>query len=161
MKAREIYQLFLKGVRPIIECTEEVLKLECDPDPHMRGRIKNIQIEDQGEEWEHLLFIIDFGEFEEYNVSFGRSNYYNDKGIPCETWFQQSYYQGNKNAVSIYVEYGDESFSIVGDSLYDEFLNSKSDLSYVKWLENEVKELKKYKLMLCSKNMGFKLKDGV
>lgn len=88
MKARDIYELFKKGVRPIIECTEGVLKLECDPDPYMRGRIKNIQIENKDEEWEHLHFIIDFGEFEKYNVSFGQPNYYNDQGIPCETWFQ-------------------------------------------------------------------------
>lgn len=141
---REILKLFNSGVFPILECTENIEKLcEVDPDRGMRGILKNINVIDKGEDYEHLCFIIDFGKFEEFNKPLGKANYYNSNHIPCETWFQQHWYESTKHCVEIYVEYNTELFNVLDDlGVYQEYLDSKSNLPYISWLESKYKQFK-------------------
>lgn len=140
MKAREIFDLYLKGVCPILECNSGIESLEVDPDTGMRGKLKGINIVDLDEEYEHLVFTIDFGIYEEYNRGFAKANYYNESHEPCETWFEQEWYGKEKNHVEIYLEYTDDVFDVAQNDLYEEFKKEGGNTTYVSWLENKVRE---------------------
>lgn len=155
MKAKEIFELFKKGVRPVLECTKEVFTIDCDPDEGMRGKLLDIEIADKGESYECLKFVLDFGMFEPHNIEHAKHNYYDSNGVPCETWFQQDYYERDKNRVEFYIGYDSEVFKLVENSeAYEDYIASKSDLNYVSWLEEQYHKLV---LIISSQNMHCKL----
>lgn len=144
MTCREIFELFNNGIFPVLECTENIEKIcEVDPDKGMRGILRNINIVDEGEDCEHLCFIIDFGKFEAFNKPLGKANYYNSNHIPCETWFQQHWYERTKHNVEIFTEYDSELFNVLDDlDVYQEYLDSNSNIPYISWLESKYKQFK-------------------
>lgn len=93
MTAREIFDMYCSGIFPVLECNRGINRLEVDPNVGMRGKLKGIDIMDKDEDTEHLLFIIDFGLYEEINKLLAKAKYYNQSFILCETWFEQEWYQ--------------------------------------------------------------------
>lgn len=141
MTNKEIYSIFKKGVSLILECTVGINDLEVDPDSGMRGKLVNIQVMDEGDAGEYLCFIIDFGMFEDLNKTYAKFNYYDSNHLPCESWFQQHWYESTKHKVEIYTEYSDDIFNLVLNDIQQKFLESKSDMTYVVWLEDQVRRL--------------------
>lgn len=137
MLSTEIKTIFDKGIRPIIQCLKEIESLDVDPDEGMRGRIVDIIIKD-----ECFRFIIDWSNFESYNRQYAKPNYYDEKNVPCKTWFDQSWYQKHKTADSIYAELDSNIFEIVENDIYTEYQKSNSKDHYVLWLENQIRKNK-------------------
>ena len=146
MKCADILSLFRAGVPLILKCNNEIYKKDSDPDVGMIGRLLNVVVVDPGSEYECYNFVLDFGEFETFNIPLAQSNYYDSNGIPCETWMQQNYYEKDKNKLSIYVNLDEDIFDIYKPiPLINEYLNSRlnENQTYVSWLGEELLKARK------------------
>lgn len=149
MKTKELVELVKEGARPIIKINDANGVLE-GPDHGMYGRIVGVGDEDI---WERgistMPFIVDFLEFTEQNKSFAVHNWYDKNGHPTLTWMEMDRYEKDAKNHVIYEMYTDNSeysdvshLEIVSDNKWmNEYLDSKSEMSYVVWLENKLTEI--------------------
>lgn len=63
---------------------------ECDADPNMKGRVKNVYMTNHN----IMKVDIDLSEFEEYNDPLMQKNYYDKNGVPCLTMKEAGMYTG-------------------------------------------------------------------
>ena len=89
----------------VIVFNDNVGTHEIDFDTGMMARIKGIN--DDGH---HVfVFIMDFSEFEEHNMTKMKANYYDSNGVACETWAQQpSYHTDLKKGSRVYLQFVDD-----------------------------------------------------
>lgn len=109
----------------------------------MMGKIIGASIE-----YNEIKFLLDLNPFESYNRSVARHDWRDDEGNSVLSWFDTSFYPKNGIA-AIYLPISEETeiaFDFIEeDSLLNEYAkNTKDtkDISYVEWLENEVKQLR-------------------
>lgn len=89
----------------VVRFNKHVEDWEIDFDTGMLGRIKAIQAHG----FPVYSLVIDFSEFEDTNIPLMKANYYNKKGVPCETWAQQSNYKEERGTgTNVYVQFVDD-----------------------------------------------------
>lgn len=72
----------------VVTFTDKIEEMECNIDPGMRARIRNIEVRDlhMEDKNEHIYqFFFDLEMFAEHNETKMRANYYDKKGRPCLT----------------------------------------------------------------------------
>ncbi|MDO7787579.1 hypothetical protein [Desulforamulus aquiferis] len=94
------------------------------------------------EKQDMLHIVCDLTNFEAYNKTFELPVFEGEDGKFVK-WSESFFYPENK-IVEFFVEGKNEIPFEVGQSneLYKEFIESKSDLNYVKWLESQVVKLR-------------------
>lgn len=140
MKSKELYELVRQGKKPVIKFNKGVYDY-CDDsfDPLMIGRITGVSIEFE----DSYRFLVDLNDYEAHNRSVALYDWKDKNGNPTLTWFDTVYYP--KDGIEVMYLPGDYSFNIEDvfdfveeNSLFQEFLNSKTNLTYVEWLEIEL-----------------------
>ncbi|CDH95480.1 hypothetical protein CHR37_05405 [Bacillus velezensis] len=141
MKTIKLYELVLEGKKPIIKFNDNVYEwIEESVDPMMMGKIVGASIEH-----DEIKFLLDLNPFEAYNRSVARHDWRDDEGNCVLTWFDTSFYP--KNGIeAIYLPINERTeiaFDFTEeDSLLNEYAKVPPEISYVEWLENEVKQLR-------------------
>ena len=137
----EIITMLSNGVKPVIEFNKLIEKYDYDPDAGMRFRIISCTKVD---EYNCIWFKCDMSEFMDLNKQIAKPDWYDENNNPTLTWFESSFYP-NDNIFDMCVGINDEDclLDIISEnnSYYYEYLNSKSEISYVVWLENKLTEL--------------------
>ena len=143
METKDLVQLVKQGVQPIIKINDAEGVLD-GPDYGMLGRIISVGDED---EWESgnstVTFDIDFLEFTDYNKTLAKSDWYDKNGNPTLTWMQTPQYNKDAKRYTVYEmyvensEYANTSYIEVVDNnkWFNNYLESKSEVSYTRWLE--------------------------
>ncbi|MGG1453429.1 hypothetical protein ABE325_21205 [Bacillus licheniformis] len=142
MKAIKLYELVLEGKKPIIKFNDNVYDwIEESVDAMMMGKIVGASIEYE----DSIRFLIDLNHFEAYNRSVAHHDWKDDEGKSVLTWFDTPFYP--KNGIeAIYLPINgitENVFDFIEeDSLLNEYAKNTQEISYVEWLENEVKHLR-------------------
>ncbi|CAI8768527.1 hypothetical protein CHCC14809_2318 [Bacillus licheniformis] len=141
MKTIKLYELVSEGKKPIIKFNDNVYEwIEESVDPMMMGKIIGASIE-----YNEIKFLLDLNPFESYNRSVARHDWRDDEGHSVLSWFDTSFYPKNGIA-AIYLPISEETeiaFDFIEeDSLLNEYAKVPQEISYVEWLENEVKQLR-------------------
>ncbi|MEA1004969.1 hypothetical protein U6X16_04550 [Bacillus velezensis] len=141
MKTIKLYELVLQGKKPIIKFNDNVYEwIEESVDPMIMGKIIGVSIE-----YDEIKFLLDLNPFESYNRSVARHDWRDDEGNNVLSWFETSFYPKN-GIVAIYLPIDEKTeiaFDFIEqDSLLNEYAKNTQDMSYVEWLENEVKQLR-------------------
>lgn len=145
MKSKELYELVRQGKEPVIKFNKGVYGY-CDDsfDPLMVGKIIDVSIEFE----DSYRFLVDMNDYEAYNRSVAPMEWKDKNGEATLTWFDTKYYPED-GIEAMYLPSSDifdtkEVFDFIEENtLFQEYVDSKSDISYVEWLESE---LIKYKL---------------
>lgn len=143
MKAKDFYELVQSGSRPVIEITQDY---DEGADVGMHLRALSISIEDEGSKYEYYTIRCDLKEFEDYNYSFEKANWFDSKNNPTLRWRETSFYPSD-GITEIYLNSNCENtegviFKVVEENkVYNKYLQEKNEVNYVKWLENKVKDL--------------------
>lgn len=145
MKGIEILNLLEKGVHPIVRFNEVVEDLELQFDRNQMGRIVNAFKNKYGE----IEIAISEKEYGEYNKSIEQANWPSLKDFNASPTLRYSDEHTRKEIETLCYCENDEihEFSIVEDcyqELLDEYLASKSDLSYLDWLQEKILELRAF-----------------
>jgi hypothetical protein len=149
MKTKDLVELIKNGANPIVKIHDKGAALE-GPDDGMLGRIIGVGVEDVWERGTSIIpFNVDFKEFESHNKSVAICNWYDKSGNPTLIWMETDYYERdakNHEIYEMYVEnqeYADLSyFEIIEDNKWlNKYLESKSELNYTRWLENQLDNL--------------------
>ncbi|MCY7900531.1 hypothetical protein [Bacillus inaquosorum] len=142
MKMIKLYELVSEGKKPIIKFNDNVYEwIEESVDTMMMGKIIGASIEYE----DSVRFLIDLNPFEAYNRSVARHDWRDDEGNCVLTWFDTSFYP--KNGIeAIYLPINEKTEIVFDfteeDSLLNEYAKITQEISYVEWLENEVKQLR-------------------
>lgn len=140
MKNKKIYNLVKSGVQPIVKIKNQGHLDSTLWDNGMLGRIEHVQIEDGDTEFECLKFWIREDSFRHINKLFMNKNYYNEQKIPCLTYLEAKVDIPPDGVDIVYVMSDDETFEIEEKNvLLKEYLEEKCDITYIKWLENKIK----------------------
>jgi len=67
---------------------------------------------------DNILIGVDWSSFEEFNRPLQKSKYYSSENVPCETWFEQRWYEKSKAHYSIFVERDGDNFELVNSLLF-------------------------------------------
>lgn len=148
MTVKQIYELILQGVKPIVQFSDNIADFDEESvDPNMRCKI----IKASKEHGNLIRFEIDLKGFEDYNKSVARANWFDENGEPRLTWFETDKYpKDGIDAIYIDIE-ADAPFILVKNEsieLFNQYLNSKSQLSYIEWLEETIIKIKEKKSSL-------------
>lgn len=142
MNMNKLYELVLEGKKPIIKFNNNVHEwIEDSVDPMMIGKIAGASIDHE----DSIRFLIDLNPFEEYNRSVAHHDWRDKEGNCVLTWFDTSFYP--KDGIeSIYLPIYEETenvFDFIEEgSLLNEYAKTSQEISFVTWLENEVKQLR-------------------
>lgn len=141
MYGRDLLKLINSGIQPIIEFTEEAEFVEYDVDKDMQCKIVSCSEPDRHGT---ILLKCDLNGFEEYNKTFAKCNWFDENRNPRLTWFESGYYPKD-GIYKFYIDadYEITTFKIVEENkLYNEYKQSETDKTYVRWLESLVEELR-------------------
>jgi len=133
---QQIIDYIDSGKSIVIECTKRISNCESFLEVNMRGRIVSYQLQHD----DIYKLTIDVSEFEDYNIPLMSNDYFDKEGNPILNAIEAGYYPVNKKEI-IYIDKVDASdgggyFNVITDcTLFNKWKNSKSDLSYVCWLE--------------------------
>jgi hypothetical protein len=151
MKTRDLMKMLDEGVQPVIKFTQKITDIDGQPDPEMMGKVIGYRDEESWDENRNdvTIFIdIDLNEFETYNKTKAKSNWYDDKGVANLTWFDCGMYPKNgiESICVMLVENSEESgldyFEIVELSKYfKEYQVSDFKGTYAQFLEKKLDEL--------------------
>ncbi|WP_143261059.1 hypothetical protein [Bacillus paralicheniformis] len=142
MKTIKLYELVLEGKKPIIKFNDNVYDwIEESVDAMMMGKIVGASIEYE----DSVRFLIDLNPFETYNRSVAHHDWRDEEGNCVLTWFDTPFYP--KNGIeAIYLPINEKTeiaFDLIEEgSLLNEYAKNSQEISYVEWLENEVKRLR-------------------
>lgn len=137
MTGRELLEAFKNGLRPVLGFTPDVNELEMQFEDGMRAKLIDIRIEDD----ECIKLVLDESKYRMTN-ELAEHPYYR-KEVGGEFIHKYSEIHGRNNVATIYDELDNElsNVFVVEDSsnrLYEAYIESNTDISYVEWLEFEL-----------------------
>jgi hypothetical protein len=140
MNAKELYLLVNSGEKPVVKFNKRAELQDSNFDEGMMAEI--VSAHDNGDCY---VFDCCFAKFEEYNKAFMKPNYYDNNGNPTLKWCETGFYPKDK-CDDIYVGYDDDESTfpfelVIENKVLKLYLDEKSPLSYVEWLEQKVAEL--------------------
>lgn len=126
--------------QPTITFTQDIREYTTGLEMGMKASLKRVS-----EKQEMIHIVCDLTDFEAHNITFELPVFEGEEG-KFVRWSESFYYPENK-LVEFLVEAKNElPFEVgEGNELYKEYVESKSDLSYVKWLESELLKLRAHK----------------
>jgi len=143
LKYTELAEMMKAGLQPVIEFTAEAKEHDLEPEPGMRCKVLSSYDCEDG----CATLRCSFAEYQRYNEPFATSDYFDSDHNPTLTWFETPYYPAD-GIYDIYVDMDDEyelMFTVVEMSpVYQHYLDSNSNLSYVSWMEHELQRIAKY-----------------
>ena len=150
MKTKDLVQLVKQGAQPIVKINDTEGVLE-GPDSGMLGRIISVGDEEAEGGTSVISFDVDFLEFTDYNKTLAKSDWYDENGNPTLTWMQTPQYNKDAKRYTVYdmyvenSEYSNTSYiEVVDDNKWlNKYLESKSEVSYTRWLELQLDSLTK------------------
>jgi len=87
----------------VVKFNKMVEEWEIDFDEGMLARVKSIMTTGDDDIYE---IVMNFSEFEQYNLRLMKPNYYNRSGVPCEKWSEQkNYNRALAEGSSVYVQF--------------------------------------------------------
>lgn len=136
MLVKELYELVKQGARPIVKFNEDTHNfIEESLDPDMIGEITYADQEYD----DSYRFRLDLNNYEAHNKSVAQRDWRDSEGNATLTWFDTIYYpEDGIEYVYLPLEAEAPLDILEGDSLLVEYVNEKSDKSYVRWLEEKV-----------------------
>jgi len=141
MNTNNLFELVKSGVKPIVKFTKDIHNYsEESVDPEMLGRIVAVNQEYE----DSFRFMVDLNDFKPHNQSVASTDWLDEEGKPTRTWFQTPYYP--KDGIEpVYLSVNTEApLSIIeNDSLFGKYIASRLEVTYVKWLEEQVLSLRK------------------
>jgi hypothetical protein len=149
-KAMQLIEAVNNGLRPVVLINDEIFD-DCYLESGMIATLeKCIPEEDdlivEGNQDLCYKFVLNFKDFEEQNLGLESANYRNtETGEYDLTGTEAGCKPGNlKETVFHSITHGKLFFSVCeGDTLFNEFISSKSNESYINWLETMVISLRK------------------
>lgn len=140
-KIAELAKLIENGAKPVVQFGPDVGDKESYADTGMRARAISVQ-KDDGEI--HVTF--DFAEFDDFNLPFEQSNYFDKAGKPVLTAREAGFYKPQDSLYFDQDENVETCLQPVNDErtgLYLKYLADTKDDTYVNWLETQVLKLAK------------------
>lgn len=137
MKYKELGQLIKEGIYPIVTFKKGIENQEGYPENGMRAQIINVSFSDD----DLIKLTFNYEHFDEFNKKYESANYYDNNKIPCLTARQKGFYKIEED---FYFEsgYPIETDLLIEDSgrlkIYNQYLKSESEFTYVQWLENQL-----------------------
>jgi hypothetical protein len=134
---QELIKLLEAGVKPTIQFNKNH---SYDADPDMKGQIISFEEDDIDDEGSiSYKFVVDISGYEDYNKSVARNIWVADSnGEYTKTWFESGFYpkDGLYDIWAMnYQSCIDAGFDFVENKLYLRYIESKTELSYLQWLE--------------------------
>ncbi|WP_442636560.1 hypothetical protein [Rossellomorea marisflavi] len=142
MLVKDLYKIVRNGVKPVIEFNEGVYRWwEEAADPLMMAKVLDVEYDEN-----ELRLLLDLKEFESYNRSVARFDWKDENGEAKLSWFDTIFYPKDGKA-EFYMPSDlevSEVFKIKENSdLFGDYLKSKTNSSYVEWLEEQVLNYRK------------------
>lgn len=139
MKNKLFYEICKEGKTPLIKMGENVYEYSEESfDPKMMGKVLNVSIDHE----DSYRILVDMNGFEAHNKAVAPYDWKDEKGELTKCWLDTKWYpEDGIEALYLPLD-GEVPFEIVEDnSLFVSYLNSKSNVGYVEWLESLVKKL--------------------
>lgn len=134
MKPQELMELSNKTPHLMVELMPSIEKLEVHPMPGMRAKLLSIVPKHEDGEIIYYEAVLDFKGFEEYNKQFDQPVFYNKDGNPIDTWHESLFYPDDGRE-KLFIDPADDVISIVTNDVFDKYIESGTDKSYVTWME--------------------------
>lgn len=146
MQARDFWDIINRDDKPFVAFTEKQPTLTFTQDIREystgleTGMMANLTHVAEKQDMIHI--VCDLTNFETYNKTFEQPVYEGEQG-KFVRWSESFFYPENK-IVEFFIEAKNElPFEVSqGNELYKEYVESNSDLNYVKWLESEILKLR-------------------
>lgn len=137
MKMRDLITLLETGKEVDVEFVKGVEDLECYPEPGMRATIMEARLKHD----DVLELRVSYLKYDDFNIRFESSNYYDGDHQPVLTAREAGYYSLKE---SLYVMADDDVSKIMTllnhNELFESWFNGPKEVSYVTWLENLVQQ---------------------
>jgi hypothetical protein len=137
MNYQNLCGIVSSGINPVVTFKKGMEEYECYPEKGMRARI--IQALDEKDNT--IKFTFDFSEFDEFNKQFESATYYGKDGSDKLITAREANYYTVKDDIFFTPSDKIGKDMVIEEtenlSLYDQFKAEKSQVSYVKWLENK------------------------
>ena len=135
MNGKKLMGLVIDGLKPVVTFKKPVEDQEGYMECGMRGRLVGVREVDRS--GDTICFQLDLREFDDFNKTFERSNYYDKGGQPTLTAREAGFYKPDE---TVYVASVDEidCFEVEaseGLALYGRYTAEASGKTYVQWLE--------------------------
>lgn len=124
------------GNLPVVEFNEQIYESDVDDvEKGMRAKLIDVGNEEDGS----YQLTFDLKGFEVFNNNFEKPIYADKSGNYTLKWSETIFYPKNGIYTTYLYDGFDSFFDFVDDmSLYNEYINSNSGYSYVRWLEEKV-----------------------
>lgn len=139
MDIKDFVKLYNSGEKLVIKMKDNIYEhAEESFDPEMMGRVIDVRKEyDDG-----YRLLVDMNGYEKHNKSVAQYDWRDSKGELTLSWFDTKYYpKDGIEALHIPLE-GEAPFEVVNHYLFSNYLKSKTDETYVEFLENVIFELR-------------------
>lgn len=142
MKCNELKKLINSGTYPLVEFTKKVVNYEGRFEEGMRAYLVGYS----GSNFPNIIeLFFDEKEFVNYNKTLEQHVWYNSQTHDYDLkWSDDKYKKDYNGKTSVFEIETEEiiTFKIVENSeLFNEYLKSYTDISYIRWLENKVSDL--------------------
>lgn len=123
--------------QPTITFTQDIRDYITGPEMGMKASLKYV-----AEKQDMIHITCDLTNFEAHNITF-ELPVFEGEGGKFVRWSESFYYPENKILEFLVEAKNELPFEVgEGNELYKEYVESKSDLNYVKWLESELLKLR-------------------
>ncbi len=146
MQAREFWDIINRYDKTFIAFTEKQPTVTFNQDiPEYSTGLENGMMAEMtyiSEQQDMIHVVCDLTNFKTYNKTFEKPIYEGENGASVK--WSESFFYPEDNIVEFFIEAKNELPFEVGPSngLYKEYLESQSDLTYVKWLESTLLQLR-------------------
>ena len=141
MKMCDLITLLQAGKEVDVEFVKGVEDLECYPEPGMRATITGVIPKHD----DVLELRVSYLKYDDFNIRFESSNYYDGDHQPVLTAREAGYYSLKE---SLYVMADDDVSKFMTflnhNELFETWNASLKEVSYVAWLENRVRQLEEH-----------------
>lgn len=139
MNAKQLHEMIQNGGSLVVTFKEAILDQEGYAEPQMRGRIVSSQIKHD----DVIEMVVDFTEFDQYNMQFESANHFDKDHNPTLTARQAGFYNMTNEKIFFMVDAFniDDVLEVERDSrikLYEKFTRELTTKTYVQWLEDQL-----------------------
>lgn len=135
MDLKVLLEMSRNGVKPVVQFSKEIEEMESVIDEGMRGRFIGFVERNDGD----VELRFEIKEFEAFNVPLMQPNYYDKAGQPTLRAIDTNFYP--KNGIEVLYWNEDHSLPVEiveNNGLFQEYVASGSDKSYILWLETKL-----------------------
>ena len=141
MKMRDLITMLQSGKEVDVEFVKGVEDLECYPETGMRATITGVIPKHD----DVLELRVSYLKYDDFNIKFESSNYYDSNQQPVLTAREAGYYS-LKESIFVMADDDVEKYMtlLTPNEMFDTWNASLKEVSYVAWLENRVRQLEEH-----------------